>query len=221
MPQTEARTRSPKTATVERREASVLRYWTRGASQAPGLPRHGGPNRVLSAAPVRLSALRPPLGGGDSISPPRAQSRRGNEYGCLTSEDVNVATGRVAALLSAFARPPPLRGRGSDDGETNQDGRGVCFVKKFSCEADPPPVRIRINTEPPSPARGEGKNGPGVPTAARARSPTMSRFTPLRWSAHRRYRRRPPRPAPCRRPRPSRGSPARCPTGARAAGLGP
>jgi hypothetical protein len=38
MPQTEAR--SPKTATVERREASVLRYWTQGASQAPGLQRH-------------------------------------------------------------------------------------------------------------------------------------------------------------------------------------
>src|SRR5262245_34317187 len=30
----------PKDATVERREASVLRHWTRGASQAPGPPRH-------------------------------------------------------------------------------------------------------------------------------------------------------------------------------------
>jgi len=30
----------PKTATVERREASVPRHGTQGASQAPGTPRH-------------------------------------------------------------------------------------------------------------------------------------------------------------------------------------
>jgi len=40
MPVREARPREPKTATVERREASVPRYGTQGASQAPGLPRH-------------------------------------------------------------------------------------------------------------------------------------------------------------------------------------
>ena len=37
--ETEARPREPKTATVERREASVPRYGTQGASQAPGMPR--------------------------------------------------------------------------------------------------------------------------------------------------------------------------------------
>jgi hypothetical protein len=36
----EARPREPKTATVERREASVPRHGTQGASQAPGMPRH-------------------------------------------------------------------------------------------------------------------------------------------------------------------------------------
>src|ERR1700752_268809 len=61
MPQTEARTRSPKTATVERREASVLRHWTQGASQAPGLRVMCRPDGVSSAHSVRLSALRPPL----------------------------------------------------------------------------------------------------------------------------------------------------------------
>src|SRR5215813_13702722 len=81
----------PKIATVERREASVLRYWTQGASQAPGVLRHCTPDGVSSAHSVRLSALRPPLGGGYEITT-RAPSRRGNALGCLTSEDVNVAT---------------------------------------------------------------------------------------------------------------------------------
>src|SRR5262244_3105748 len=38
--ETEARPREPKTATVERREASVPRHGTQGASQAPGVSRH-------------------------------------------------------------------------------------------------------------------------------------------------------------------------------------
>src|SRR6476620_7611126 len=38
--ETEARPREPKTATVERREASVPRHGTQGASTAPGTPRH-------------------------------------------------------------------------------------------------------------------------------------------------------------------------------------
>src|SRR5215470_2483541 len=50
----------PKTATVERREASVPRHGTQGASQAPGLPRHVQAPRVFRRAPERLSALRPP-----------------------------------------------------------------------------------------------------------------------------------------------------------------
>src|SRR5215475_3950289 len=67
----------PKIATVERREASVLRHWTQGASQAPGPPRHvRAPTDA--AASVRLSALRPPLGGGCRFQDPGAM-RRGNE----------------------------------------------------------------------------------------------------------------------------------------------
>src|SRR6516165_8178769 len=38
--ETEARPREPKTATVERREASVPRHGTQGASQAPGVSCH-------------------------------------------------------------------------------------------------------------------------------------------------------------------------------------
>jgi hypothetical protein len=40
----EARPREPKTATVERREASVPRHGTQGASQAPGVSRHDTPH---------------------------------------------------------------------------------------------------------------------------------------------------------------------------------
>src|SRR5262245_50650252 len=76
MPQTEARTRSPKTATVERREASVLRHWTQGASQAPGMRRHRVPDGVSSAHSVRLSALRPPLKGGNLFHDPGASAPR-------------------------------------------------------------------------------------------------------------------------------------------------
>src|ERR687887_2229750 len=60
MPETEARTRKPKTATVERREACVPRHGTQGASQAPGTLRYCVPTGV-SQTPERLSALRPPL----------------------------------------------------------------------------------------------------------------------------------------------------------------
>ena len=63
MPVRQARPREPKTATVERREASVPRHGTQGASQAPGTPRHGVPTGA-SHAPERLSALRPPLDSG-------------------------------------------------------------------------------------------------------------------------------------------------------------
>jgi len=51
MPETEARPREPKIATVERREASVPRHGTQGASQAPGLPRHVQAQRVLRTHP--------------------------------------------------------------------------------------------------------------------------------------------------------------------------
>src|SRR5215468_5284329 len=47
-------------AAVERREASVPRHGTQGASQAPGVPRYVHASRVFRRAPERLSALRPP-----------------------------------------------------------------------------------------------------------------------------------------------------------------
>ena len=52
----EARTREPKTATVERREASVPRHGTHGASQAPDMPRHGMSNGCLARTRTFLGA---------------------------------------------------------------------------------------------------------------------------------------------------------------------
>src|SRR5262245_16279409 len=76
MPQTEARNREPKTATVERREASAL-----GAPQA----RQGRVAPRKRDNSMRLSALRRPLGMGSDAAKvhTRTQSRRGNEGCCL------------------------------------------------------------------------------------------------------------------------------------------
>ena len=89
---------APKTATVERREASVPRHGTQGASQAPGVSRHKRVHARLvtrrghaqgcsaehpnvsrrSAHPsVRVSEAK--------LQTPDAKMRRGNEMGCLTS----------------------------------------------------------------------------------------------------------------------------------------
>ena len=91
----------PKNATVERREVCVPSQGTRGASQAPGLPRQMRGNargcasktRVTArltrqaervfAAPVQLSALRSPRFGSRHKVKARARKRRGNEMGCL------------------------------------------------------------------------------------------------------------------------------------------
>ena len=84
MPVRESAAPEPKTATVERREASVLRG-TQGASLGawPAALR-AGPTGA-SQAPVRLSALRPPLQGVREATKqnPGAKTRRGNEIGCL------------------------------------------------------------------------------------------------------------------------------------------
>ena len=86
-----------KIATVERREASVLRYWTQGASQAPGMSRHDMPQRMpLHPCACRRSA-HPSWWA--MISDPRARSRRGSELGCLKSEDVNTLLAERTKLL--------------------------------------------------------------------------------------------------------------------------
>src|SRR6476659_10365079 len=59
--ETEARPREPKTATVERREASVPRHGTQGASLGAWRAASWHAPRVFRRAPERFSALRPPL----------------------------------------------------------------------------------------------------------------------------------------------------------------
>src|SRR6266852_311081 len=91
VPETEARPREPKTATVERREASVPRHKRvharldalRDARRlASAWPAASCAGPTGAAAPERLSALRPPLDSGErsKVAKARAQkTRRGNE----------------------------------------------------------------------------------------------------------------------------------------------
>jgi|SRR6516162_2127533 hypothetical protein len=83
----EARPREPKTATVERREASVLRHGTQGASQAPDTPRYGVPHGCSAKHPnVFRHSAHPSLRVSEAkVQTPGAEMRRGNEMGCLTS----------------------------------------------------------------------------------------------------------------------------------------
>ena len=87
MPETEARPREPKTATVERREASVPRHGTQGASQAPGMPRYVHAHGCSAEHPnVSRRSAHPRLGVSEAkLQTPGANMRRGNEMGCLTS----------------------------------------------------------------------------------------------------------------------------------------
>jgi hypothetical protein len=55
----------PKIATVERREACVPRHGTQGASLGAWRAALRARPRVFRRAPERLSALRPPLNGGE------------------------------------------------------------------------------------------------------------------------------------------------------------
>src|SRR5215471_8891877 len=76
MPVREARPREPKTATVERREASVPRHGTQGASQAPGLPRHVQAQRVLRTHPnVSRRSAHPSIRVSEAKVQARAQKR--------------------------------------------------------------------------------------------------------------------------------------------------
>jgi hypothetical protein len=86
-------------ATVERREASVPRHGTQGASQAPGVSRHKRVSRASLTHMIRPTGVPPStrtsLGAPPTLFPgarsndakPRARkTRRGNEMGCLKSE---------------------------------------------------------------------------------------------------------------------------------------
>ena len=78
----------PKTATVERREASVPRHGTQGASQAPGVSRHDTTNGCSAEHPnVSRRAAHPSFGVSEArMQTPDAKMRRGNEMGCLYGE---------------------------------------------------------------------------------------------------------------------------------------
>jgi hypothetical protein len=77
----------PKTATVERREASVPRHGTQGASQAPGTLRYGVSNGCFAEHPnVSRRSAHPSFGVSEAkVQTPGAEMRRENGMGCLKS----------------------------------------------------------------------------------------------------------------------------------------
>src|SRR6516162_9735380 len=79
----------PKTATVERREASVPRHGTQGASQAPGVPRYVHAKRVPLHPNVSRRSAHPSIRVGEAkvANPGRRHAPREREdLGCLKSE---------------------------------------------------------------------------------------------------------------------------------------
>jgi hypothetical protein len=100
---------------AERRASYVISAFTRVLRRTTGreAPRKRlvcrvmcRPDGVFSAHSVRLSALRPPLGWEFSFKT-RAQSRRGNALGCLTSEDVKAVLAERMRPRSASALDRP------------------------------------------------------------------------------------------------------------------
>src|SRR5215470_5692073 len=82
--ETEARPREPKIATVERREASVPRYGTQGASQAPGVSRHDTPHGCRCTRTSLGAPPTPRFGLAKlKLQTPGADMRRGNEEVCV------------------------------------------------------------------------------------------------------------------------------------------
>src|SRR5262252_3793839 len=81
--ETEARPREPKTATVERREASVPRHkhGTQGASQAPGVRRYRTPNGCRCTRTFLGAPPTPRFGLAKQSCKPRAQETRGGNEG--------------------------------------------------------------------------------------------------------------------------------------------
>src|SRR5258707_7875047 len=75
-PVREKRGARPKIATVERREASVPRCGTQGASQAPGVPRQGTPHGCLAQHPyISRCSAHPSFRVSEAKGKTRAQKR--------------------------------------------------------------------------------------------------------------------------------------------------
>src|SRR5262249_959931 len=102
----------PKIATVERREASVPRHGTQGASQAPGVSRHDTPNGCIAQHPnVSRRSAYPSIGLSEAtMQTPGAKKRAAGTMECVLFESLAVIF--VLILRSAHAEAiPPIRTR--------------------------------------------------------------------------------------------------------------
>ena len=138
----------PKIATVERREASVPRHGTQGASQAPGLPRHVQAPRVLRTHPnVSRRSAHP------SIRVSEAKVKRPGRKTAPRERDGLFDIVRRSASAVAVIMPSPPAGEGDSMLPRAIMGEGSLL------ESNPSPIRVLGHTIVPSPARGEGTKG--------------------------------------------------------------
>src|SRR6516225_757366 len=99
----------PKIATVERREASVPRHGTQGASQAPGVPQYGTPHGCLARTRTSLGAPPTPRFGVSEakVKNPGRKKRAAGTRRCCSMPTHNPANSRVSGNPGS----PLARGR--------------------------------------------------------------------------------------------------------------
>jgi hypothetical protein len=115
--------------------------------------------RVLSAASVRLSALRPPLIGLGTKFTTRAQSRRGNVLGCLTSEDVKAVLAERMRPRSASALDRPHAEEGRSAGQHigfNTFGSAAIRLEAWGRPHPSRRAHVRLRLRPHLAARSSG-----------------------------------------------------------------
>ena len=167
MPETEARPREPKTATVERREASVPRH-KRVHARLDALwdaRRLASAWRIASEARSRASLTHmirltgvPPSTRTSLGAPPTLDSgwrskvaNPGRRHAPRERDGLFDIVRRSASVVAVIV-PSPLAGEGGSMMPRAMMGEGM------DCE-NPSPIRVRRPTIVPSPTRGEGTTG--------------------------------------------------------------
>src|SRR6266446_5814439 len=147
-PVREKRGARPKIATVERREASVPRHGTQGASQAPDVPRHGTSNGCRSTRTFLGAPPTPRFGVSEATSQtPGAENAPRERDGLF--DIVRRSASAVATIV-----PSPLAGEGSSVLPRAMMGEGDLLER-----ATPHPFESLGTPLCPLPQRGEGTRG--------------------------------------------------------------
>jgi hypothetical protein len=149
MPVREARPREPKTATVERREASVPRHGTRGASLGAWPAASCAGLTGASHAPERLSALRPPPRSGLAKQSRKKPGRknvpreRGRLFEMVNCASTQCSSSSFETHRSALGLWKRLRSSGCDAPQHEGEGAPRIVGRTKPSEHQPAAVRNR------------------------------------------------------------------------------